>query len=321
MIFMKEQVISLLLAVVMDWCIGDPAFLPHPIVMMGKMIAWMEKQIRKVFKETHLKAGGFILVAFMLVSMFLIGLALEMILHFFPMAARIGLRAFVMSFMLAARSLRTESMRVHQELTKQDLDSARNAVGRIVGRDVQSLDKAGVIRAAVETVAENFSDGVIAPFLYMACFGLTGGFLYKAINTMDSMIGYKNEKYIDLGFAAAKTDDAANFLPSRISAVLMILASAFGFRFQNAVRIFFRDRFLSTSPNSGQTEAVCAGALGVRLLGDAYYFGKLVKKPYVGDALREIETEDIRYANRLNEIAYLLIVSLLLMIGLLANGN
>ncbi len=320
MIGYKEQILSLLLAVAIDRCIGDPSFLPHPIVMMGSMIAWFERQIRKVCGESHQKAGGFVLVIVMIASTVLIGGALEKILFFFPMAVRIGLRAFAMSFMLAAKSLKTESLRVWEALEKADLESARNAVGRIVGRDVQNLDRQGVIRAAVETVAENFSDGVIAPLLYMACFGFLGGAVYKAVNTMDSMVGYKNEKYRDFGFVAAKVDDAANFLPARISALLMIAASQFGFRFRNAVRIFLRDRFLSSSPNSGQTEAVCAGALGIRLLGDAYYFGKLVRKPYIGDALQEIEVDDIRRANRLNEIAYLLALCVLSAFGFWGNA-
>lgn len=308
MIWNREQMLSLLLAVALDICIGDPSVFLHPIVIMGKTIALFEQVIRKYFYNFGLKLGGFILVFMTLLTVTCFVAAAEWGLSYLQLPYRICIRAFLMSFMLAARSLRNESMKVYDELKKNDLEAARNAVARIVGRDVQSLDKTGVVKASVETVAENFSDGILAPFMYMFCFGFIGGVVYKAINTMDSMLGYKNEKYIELGFAAAKIDDLANFFPSRISALFMILASAFGFRLKNAVKIFFRDRHLSTSPNSGQTEAACAGALGVQLLGDAYYFGALVKKPTVGDALREIETKDIKAANRLNEIAYALAI-------------
>ena len=170
----------------------------------------------------------------------------------------------------------------------------------IVGRDTDNLDAEGVTKAAVETVAENTSDGVVAPMLYCAVGGPVLGLMYKAVNTMDSMIGYKNDKYLYFGRAAAKLDDAANFLPARISAVFMLF-SAFigGFDLKNALRIYKRDRLKHSSPNSAHTEAVCAGALGVRLAGDAVYFGKTVKKPFIGEALRKIEPEDIRRANRL----------------------
>ena len=172
----------------------------------------------------------------------------------------------------------------------------------IVGRDTQNLSEAGVAKAAIETVAENTSDGVIAPMIYTAIFGPILGFFYKAVNTMDSMIGYKNEKYLYFGRTAAKLDDAVNYIPARISAWLMILAALLGgkeFDAKRAYRIYKRDRYNHASPNSAQTESVCAGALGIRLAGDASYFGKLVKKPYIGDACREVSPEDIRRVNRL----------------------
>ena len=170
----------------------------------------------------------------------------------------------------------------------------------IVGRDTERLTEEGIIRAAVETVAENASDGVIAPLCYIALGGPVLGFLYKGINTMDSMVGYHNEKYEYFGRAAARLDDAANFIPSRFSALLMV-GAAFVLRmdWRNGWRIFLRDRRNHKSPNSAQTEAACAGILGVRLAGDAWYFGKLVKKPYIGDDSRPVEAEDIVRANRL----------------------
>jgi len=204
--------------------------------------------------------------------------------------------------LLAAKCLKVESMKVYGCLRERKLEKARAAVSMIVGRDTGCLDEEGVAKAAIETVAENTSDGVIAPMLYTAVGGPVLGFLYKAINTMDSMIGYKNDKYIYFGRAAAKLDDLVNFIPARISACLMIAASCLGgkeFSGKGACRIYIRDRRNHASPNSAQTESVCAGALGIRLAGDASYFGKIVKKPYIGDAVRAVEYEDIRRANRL----------------------
>lgn len=203
---------------------------------------------------------------------------------------------------LATKCLRVESMRVYDALRTDGVDAGRRAVSMIVGRDTSVLDAAGVTRAAVETIAENTSDGVIAPMLYTAIGGPVLGFVYKAVNTMDSMLGYKNDKYMYFGRFAARLDDVVNFIPARISAYLMIAAAFIGGRQldgKNAYRIFKRDRFNHASPNSAQTESVCAGALRVQLAGDAVYFGKLVKKKYIGDGLREIEYEDIKRANRL----------------------
>ena len=203
---------------------------------------------------------------------------------------------------LATKCLRVESMRVYDALRTDGVDAGRRAVSMIVGRDTSVLDAAGVTRAAVETIAENTSDGVIAPMLYTAIGGPVLGFVYKAVNTMDSMLGYKNDKYMYFGRFAARLDDVVNFIPARISAYLMIAAAFIGgrqFDGKNAYRIFKRDRFNHASPNSAQTESVCAGALRVQLAGDAVYFGKLVKKKYIGDGLREIEYEDIKCANRL----------------------
>jgi adenosylcobinamide-phosphate synthase len=191
-------------------------------------------------------------------------------------------------------------MKVYKALKNGDVEAARYAVSMIVGRDTERLDTEGITKAAVETVAENTSDGSVAPLIFMLAGGAIGGVFYKAINTMDSMIGYKNDRYIYFGTAAAKLDDIVNFIPARISAAAM-LASAFFLRldYKNGLKIFKRDRFNHKSPNSAQTEAVCAGVLEIRLAGDAYYFGQLVKKPTIGDGLRNIEPEDIRRACRL----------------------
>lgn len=202
--------------------------------------------------------------------------------------------------MLAACSLRRESMRVWKALKAGDVEAARKAVSMIVGRDTETLDEVQIAKAAVETVAENTSDGVIAPLFYMILFGTVGMWVYKAINTMDSMLGYKNDRYCYFGTCAAKLDDIVNFLPARLSAWLMILAAGIlRMNLAGAIRIHLRDRRNHASPNSAQTESVCAGALDVQLAGNASYFGTVYEKPTIGDAIRQIEPDDIRRANRL----------------------
>ena len=228
-----------------------------------------------------------------------------------------AMEAFMTYQMLAAKSLRTESMRVYTALREGTLEDARHAVSMIVGRDTAQLDREHVAMAAVETVAENTSDGEIAPMLCFALGGPVLGWMYKAVNTMDSMVGYKNEKYIDFGRAAAKLDDAVNFLPSRISAYLMIFACrlcGMDYDAARAKRIYLRDRRKHASPNSAQTESACAGALGLRLAGDASYFGKIVKKPFIGDRIRPTEPEDIPRANRLMYATAMLCEGICLMI-------
>lgn len=219
----------------------------------------------------------------------------------------------------AVKCLKTESMKVCQCLKEGNLAQARTAVSMIVGRDTECLDEEGVAKAAIETVAENTSDGVIAPMLYLAIGGPVLGFFYKAVNTMDSMLGYRNEKYLYFGRAAAKLDDAANFVPARISACLMIAVSFFAgshFSGRGAFAVYKRDRRKHASPNSAQTESVCAGALGIRLAGDASYSGKIVKKPYIGKELRKVEYEDIVRANRLMYgTAWLCMIVCLLLMG------
>ena len=202
--------------------------------------------------------------------------------------------------LLAAKSLKTESMKVYKKLQDSDLEGARKAVSMIVGRDTANLDCEGITKATVETIAENTSDGVIAPLFYMLIGGAPLGMLYKAINTMDSMLGYKDEKYLYIGRIAAKMDDVVNYIPARISAIMMVLAAFLcGLDWKNGWKIFLRDRYNHSSPNSAQTEAVCAGALDIQLAGDAWYFGKLYKKPYIGEPIRSIRIEDICQTNRL----------------------
>ena len=287
---------------ILDMIFGDPQGFPHPVRLMGGLISALEKRLLDMGNrnpDRELKNGKF-LAAAVLLSVSAVSSAVFIAAYFAHPIFGACAEAFMTYQILAAKGLKSESMKVFDRLERDDLSGARKAVSMIVGRDTDNLDAEGVTKAAVETVAENTSDGVVAPMLYCAVGGPVLGLMYKAVNTMDSMIGYKNDKYLYFGRAAAKLDDAANFLPARISAVFMLF-SAFigGFDFKNALRIYKRDRLKHSSPNSAHTEAVCAGALGVRLAGDAVYFGKTVKKPFIGEALRKIEPKDIRRANRL----------------------
>ena len=287
---------------ILDMIFGDPQGFPHPVRLMGGLISALEKRLLDMGNrnpDRELKNGKF-LAAAVLLSVSAVSSAVFIAAYFVHPILGACAEAFMTYQILAAKGLKSESMKVFDRLERDDLSGARKEVSMIVGRDTDNLDAEGVTKAAVETVAENTSDGVVAPMLYCAVGGPVLGLMYKAVNTMDSMIGYKNDKYLYFGRAAAKLDDAANFLPARISAVFMLF-SAFigGFDFKNALRIYKRDRLKHSSPNSAHTEAVCAGALGVRLAGDAVYFGKAVKKPFIGEALRKIEPEDIRRANRL----------------------
>lgn len=283
----------------LDCLLGDPYSLPHPIRLIGRLISALEKSVRKAF-ENHLVSGGAVLTVIVLILSTAVPLALLILCYRVNVWLGAAVESVLCYYMLAARCLRDESMKVHRAFLENDTEKARRAVSMIVGRDTNPLDKNGIIRAAVETVAENTSDGVTAPMLYMGLGGAVLGFFYKAANTMDSMIGYTNEKYLQIGRFAAKLDDVLNFIPSRLTALLMIFsAGIMRMDIKNAWKIWRRDRRKHASPNSAQTEAVCAGALDLRLAGDAYYFGELHKKPFIGDDIREIENEDIRRANRL----------------------
>lgn len=292
-----------------DCILGDPYSLPHPIRLIGSLIARLEKLLRPRIKKE--RTAGTALVITVLILSAGIPLALLMICYKINLILGIAVESIMCYYLVAARCLRNESMKVHDAFAENDTEKARQAVSMIVGRDTKCLDRDGIIRAAVETVAENTSDGVTAPMFYMALGGAVGGFFYKAANTMDSMLGYTNDKYINFGRTAAKLDDVLNYIPSRLTALLMIL-SAYILRFdgKNAFRIWKRDRRKHASPNSAQTEAVCAGALDVRLAGDAYYFGELHKKPFIGDDIRPIENEDIRRANRLMYMTSILMLIL-----------
>lgn len=317
---MKWSLFALLFGFGIDLLVGDPHGIPHPVVGIGKLISFLEKRLRRVFPKTdrgEIAAGA---VLWVLVA--IICTALPAGILFLCDRLSPWLRLTVESLMcwqiLATKSLKDESMKVYMALESGDLEESRHAVSMIVGRDTARLDDAGVTRAAVETVAENTSDGVVAPMLFLALGGAPLGFLYKAINTMDSMLGYVEPPYKNIGLVPAKMDDAANFIPSRLSALLMIAAGfLLGLDGKNGWQIFRRDRRNHASPNSAQTESVCAGLLGVRLAGDAWYHGVLHKKKYIGDDTREIAHRDILLACRLLYMTAFLTLLLCVFIKLL----
>ncbi|CBK77808.1 adenosylcobinamide-phosphate synthase [[Clostridium] cf. saccharolyticum K10] len=300
---MKLYAAAAAVGFLLDLLFGDPHSMPHPVRTLGTLIGKSEQWFRRIFpggKSGEL-AGGLFFALFILSACGAAGWILLLGAEALGGEAGKFFLACIMSYyLLAARSLKDESMKVYASLKEGKTEEARFNVSMIVGRDTKRLDQEGIARAAVETVAENTSDGVIAPMFYLFLGGPLAGWMYKAVNTMDSMVGYKNDKYLYFGRAAARLDDLANLIPARLSALLMIL-SAFLLRMdaKGAWNIWLRDRYNHKSPNSAQTEAACAGALGVRLAGDAWYFGKLCRKPFIGDGKRNIEYEDIPRANRL----------------------
>ena len=294
---------------ILDGIFGDPAWLVHPVVIMGKAITALEKFLRKRLPNTPEgeRLGGRILAMSLPVGTLLITGGVCWLFYRISPILGFAIELLWCAQALAAKGLAQESTNVYRELVKGDLPASRRAVSRIVGRDTAELTSEGVTKAAVETVAENASDGVIAPLFYMMLGGAPLALVYKAINTMDSMVGYKNEKYLNFGRAAAKLDDAANYLPSRIAALLWIASAALtGNDAKSAWRIWRRDRRKHASPNSAQTESACAGALNVQLAGPATYFGKYCDKPTIGDAVRAIEPGDILRANKMMYTASLL---------------
>ena len=312
-------VIPMILGFILDSFIGDPYNLPHPIRLIGKMISFLEKKVRKHFD--NLFAGGVFLSLTVIFLPTIISFLVLLVSYKINLFLGLIIESILCYYFFAAKCLYKESMKVYTAIKKEDIEEARKAVSMIVGRDTESLDREGIIKAAVETVAENSSDGVTAPLLFIAVGGAAAGCFYKSVNTLDSMIGYKNEKYSELGRFAAKLDDIMNFIPSRLTAVFMIVVSPLVKADQkNAFRIWKRDRFNHASPNSAQTESACAGALHIRLAGDAYYFGKLCRKPYIGDSDRKIENEDIKRANKLMYLSSVLMLIVLSVIKCIIGG-
>ncbi len=307
---MIYHILALMIGYILDLLVGDPYTFPHPVRVIGTLIGKLdvfflgkkgeESQCKKTEKQKK-TAGLITVITVCFLTVLVVNSLLTVSYKIHPFAGLL-VEAVMTYYMLATKCLKDESMKVFDKLQNGTLEEARFAVSMIVGRDTLELDQLQVARAAVETVAENTSDGIVAPMLYLAIGGPVLGFWYKAINTMDSMIAYKNDRYMSFGFYAARLDDIVNFIPSRISALLMIVSCRFlgkDYDEKEAKRIWLRDRFQHASPNSAQTESTLAGALGLRLAGPTSYFGKLHQKPYIGDEKREIEFEDIKRANKL----------------------
>lgn len=287
---------------ILDLLFGDPHWLPHPICLIGNLIGFLERNLRKLLApgKTALLLGGALMVVIVLVLAFAVPYAILAAAEQISPWLRFALETIMCYQIFATKCLRDESMKVYTALHNQDLADARVKLSWIVGRDTQNLDAEEVTKGAVETVAENTADGIIAPMLYMFLGGAPLAFLYKGINTMDSMVGYKNDKFLYFGRCAAKLDDLANLIPARITGLVMIVASYFlNLNYKGAWKIFWRDRYNHLSPNSAMTESVTAGALDIQLGGDHFYFGKLVHKDTIGDNIRDVVPEDIVAANNL----------------------
>ncbi len=313
---------EILIGFVIDFILGDPYNLPHPVRWIGNLISGLD---RLMYREEDSDKKKFIKGMILAIIVIVVTVSLPLIILFFTYKVNKIIGIFVEGvmcyYLIAPKSLKKESMKVCKELEKGNTKGARYAVSMIVGRDTESLDEKGIAKAAVETVAENTSDGVTAPIMYIVIGGAGLGFLYKAVNTMDSMIGYKNDKYMYFGRFAAKLDDVLNYIPSRVTALFMIAASGIlGYDFKSAFRIWRRDRRKHKSPNSAQTEAVCAGALGLELAGDAYYFGKLVKKDTIGDNKREIEARDIKRVNNIMYVTSVMVLVICVAIRFMIRG-
>ena len=314
---MMWSVYALFIGFIIDLIVGDPHSIPHPVIFIGKLISAIEKVVRKIFPKTvrgENVAGGVLWLLVVVISTAVPALLLWL---YYGLNTWLGLalESIMCWQILATKSLKDESMKVYTALKTGNIEKSRYAVSMIVGRDTANLNDKAVARAAVETVAENTSDGIVAPLLFLAIGGAPLGFFYKAVNTMDSMLGYVEMPYKNIGLVPAKMDDVMNFIPSRLSALIMLLAGwLLKLNVKNGWKIFRRDRFNHASPNSAQTESVCAGLLGLRLAGDAWYHGELHKKKFIGDALREIEYEDIQSACCLLYVTAVL--SLILFCGL-----
>lgn len=308
---------GILIAVILDLIIGDPYSFPHPVKLMGRLISLEEKLVREINsgrqgRISNLKIGGLLIVISNIILAFTIPYLLLKTIEEYKVLHSI-INIYLIYTCIAARSLDKEAMKVYYGLDK-GIEEARYKLSYIVGRDTKNLSEEEVIRAAIETVGENTADGVIAPLFYIMLLGAPGGLMYKMVNTMDSMLGYKNEQYMELGFFPAKVDDVYNYIPARLTGVLMCLSSIFRFNVKNGFRIMIRDRKNHKSPNAAYPEGAVAGLLNIQLGGNSYYFGKIVEKPTIGDRIRNIHRQDIK---KTIEIMYRTEVLLLVIYGLI----
>ena len=294
------NLLSIYTGYALDLIIGDPYSFPHPVRYIGKLISIVEKQIRKITSsDKGLKIAGFFLWFIVVGATFGIT-TLVLQLFKFNKVAYFIVNTILIYTTLATKCLKDESVKIYKVLKTGDLKKSRIQLSYIVGRDTTNLNEKEIVRATVETVAENTVDGIIAPLFYGFIGGAPLAMAYKAVNTLDSTVGYKNDKYYYLGFASAKIDDIANYIPARLGVILLPLGSLFtGFNFKDALKIGIRDRKNHKSPNCAFSEGAVAGALGIQLGGTNVYFGKEVYKPTIGDKTREIEIEDIVRTNKI----------------------
>lgn len=310
--------IDIILAIILDFIIGDPYWFPHPVIYIGKFISLLEKRARGISKSKKaLKVyGGFIAIIVGVLS-FIIPMTILNFLKPFSIPYHF-FNILIIWTTIAARCLHNEAGKVYKELKKNDIKGARIKLSYIVGRDTTDLSEKEIIRADVETVAENTSDGVIAPLLYAIIGGAPLAMLYKSINTMDSMLGYMSEKYRHIGFFPAKVDDLFNLIPARITGILMVMvAPIVGGNCIKTLRIMIRDRRNHKSPNCAYPEGATAGALGVQLGGANIYFGEIVNKPTIGDKEKELSRNHIIESIKLmysSEILFIVICILILIL-------
>ncbi|GAA0084485.1 adenosylcobinamide-phosphate synthase CbiB [Clostridium sp. CTA-7] len=307
--------IELTIGYILDLIIGDPQNPIHPVRLIGSLCKNIEKLFRKLFKSSLKVAGGLTWI-FSVAIVFFINYIIVISSFNINRVFGIIISGIIIYFSISTKALKVEGLKAVSYILKDDIEGARKQLSYIVGRDTKSLDEKAILRAVVETVAENMSDGVVAPIFYAGLFGAPGAMVYKAINTMDSMFGYKNDKYKDFGFFPAKLDDVFNYIPARLTGLLIVFVSLLlNLNYKESFKIYLRDRNNHSSPNSAHPEAAVAGALGLRLGGANYYFGKLVKKPTIGDELKEIEVRDVYKTNNIlylvSFFSYLLALSLI----------
>lgn len=312
------NILSIFIGYITDLIVGDPYSFPHPVIYIGKLIKLVEKNIRKVCKsDKSLKIGGFVLWIITVGLTYLITYFIVSLFSFNKFTFLV-VNSFIIYTTLATKCLKDEAIKIYEVLKSGDLEKSRLQLSYIVGRDTTNLSESEIIRATVETVAENTVDGIIAPLFYAFIGGAPLAMAYKAVNTLDSMVGYKNDKYMNLGFASAKIDDICNFIPARISVLMMTIGSLIlSYDYKNCFKVAIRDRKNHKSPNCAYPEGAVAGALGIQLGGTNIYFGKAVYKPTIGDKLREIEIDDIV---RTNKIMYASSITSLILFTILWTG-
>ena len=293
--------IEIILGFLLDLIVGDPQNPIHPIRIIGSLCKTVEKFFRSILKR-YLKVAGLLTWILVVFIVFIFNYLLLKVTYRINPSVTMILGSVMIYFCISTKALKIEGLKVVKYVIKDDIEGARKQLSYIVGRDTKNLDKESILKAVVETVAENMSDGVIAPLFYAGIGGAPLAFLYKAVNTMDSMFGYKNDKYIEFGYFPAKLDDVFNYIPARLSGYFIVIVSfILGLDYKNSFKIYKRDKNNHSSPNSAHPEAAVAGALNVQLGGPNYYFGKLVEKQTIGDDREKI---DINKVNNTNNILY-----------------